>query len=70
MKVPTIPGNPIVMRREYLDTARDVATRQPTEENVGYLIALTEALLRDVCGEPDLQINIGDPRAPNSKEEK
>ncbi len=49
------------MRREYLNTARDVATRTPTEENTAYLIALTQALLRDVCAEPELEIRIGVP---------
>lgn len=61
MTTPTIPSNPIVMRREYLNTARDVATRTPTEENTAYLIALTQALLRDVCAEPELEIRIGVP---------
>lgn len=63
MAVPTIPASPIAMRREYLNTAREVATRQPTEENTAYLIALTQALLRDVCSEPSLEIRIGVPRS-------
>ena len=62
MAVQTIPDSPIAMRREYLNTAREEATRQPTEENTAYLIALTQALLRDVCGEPGLEIRIGVPR--------
>ena len=57
------------MRREYLNTAREVATRQPTEENTAYLIVLTQALLRDVCGEPGLEIRIGVPRALAQKDQ-
>lgn len=63
MPAPTIPASPIAMRREYLNTAREVATRQPTEENTAYLIALTQALLREVCGEPALEIRIDVPRS-------
>lgn len=63
MTVPTIPDSPIAMRREYIRAAREVATRKPTEENTAYLIALTQALLRDVCGEPELEIRIGVPRS-------
>ncbi|MGU3628112.1 hypothetical protein [Comamonas sp. C24C] len=63
MAAPTIPDSPVAMRREYLNTAREVATRQPTEESTAYLIALTQALLRDVCGEPALEIRIGVPRS-------
>lgn len=63
MAVPTVPTNPVAMRREYLKTAREVATRQPTAENTAYLIALTQALLRDVCCEPELEFRIGVPRS-------
>ena len=63
MAGPTIPDSPIAMRREYLNTAREVATRQPTEESTAYLVALTQALLRDVCGEPELELRIGVPRS-------
>jgi len=55
------------MRREYLKTATEVATRKPTEENTARLIALTQSLLREVTGEPKLEIRIGLPRSTMQK---
>lgn len=62
MPVIPIPTNPTSLRRDYLDTAREVAIRMPTEANIARLIALTQALLRDVTGEPAIEIRIGVPR--------
>ena len=49
-----IPENPIVLRRKYLECATKVATRNPNEEDVADLIALTQAFLRVLCDEPRL----------------
>ena len=53
-----LPTHPIAVRREYLEAAREVAARQPTEESVARLLALTQALFAIVCGEPELELRI------------
>lgn len=53
-----LPKHPIAVRREYLAAAHEVATRQPTDENVARLLALTQALFAIVCEEPDLELRI------------
>lgn len=51
----------VALRRDYLNTAREVAVRTPTEANVALPIALTQELLRDVIGEPAIEIRISGP---------
>lgn len=58
MPVAPIPESSVVLRREYLKVAREVAIMQPTEESAARLIALTQALLRDVTGEPSLFLTV------------
>lgn len=53
-----LPKHPIAVRREYLIAAREVATRQPTDESVARLLALTQALFAIVCGEPELELRM------------
>lgn len=57
MPIP-LPKHPIAVRREYLEAAREVATRQPTDESVARLLALTQALFAIVCGEPELELRM------------
>lgn len=57
MPIP-LPKHPIAVRREYLKAAREVATRQPTDESVARLLALTQALFAIVCGEPELELRM------------
>lgn len=51
----TIPTNPMVLRREYLNTAQEIV-RRPTEQALGRLVVLTEAMLRDLTQEPGLRL--------------
>lgn len=57
----TIPTNPMVLRREYLNTAQEIV-RSPTEQALVRLIVLTEAMLRDLTQEPGLQLVLHVPK--------
>ncbi|QIL72274.1 hypothetical protein G7048_19100 [Diaphorobacter sp. HDW4B] len=51
-----IPLHPIALRREYLEASRLVANGRPDEADVARLVGLTQALLRDLVGEPKLDL--------------
>ena len=63
MSTAPIPTHPIVLRRQYIEYANKVATRQPTEDDLARLLALTQALFRLLTGEANLTINLEFPEA-------